>query len=87
LKSFGSAFGGETFAVLDSPTGANGAQFAISYDANFSNGQFHGGNDIALMAVPEPGSATALALGLSAIAGLKRFRRRKSLASGHSAHD
>lgn len=35
-----------------------------------------GGNDVVLMAVPEPGSTTMLALGLGSLLGLRRFRSR-----------
>ncbi len=74
--SFGADFGGETFTVLNSPVGANNALFAISYDANITAGTFHGGNDIALMAVPEPSAGVSLLLGLGALTGLQRLRRR-----------
>jgi autotransporter-associated beta strand protein len=77
MMSFGAGFGGETFTLLNDPIGGNHAQFAISYDANFATGTFHGGNDIALMAVPEPAAATSLMIGLAALAGLPRFRRRR----------
>jgi autotransporter-associated beta strand protein len=75
--SFGELFGGQTYDVLNQPVGADNTQFAITYSANFATGSFTGGNDIALMAVPEPSTATALLTGLAALGGLRRFRRRK----------
>ncbi len=76
--SFGDSFNGETFNVLTGgPTGGDGSQFAISYDANILAGTPHGGNDIALIAVPEPSTAMSLLLGLGALTGLQRFRRRR----------
>jgi autotransporter-associated beta strand protein len=75
--SFGAAFNGETFTLLNSPVGGDSSQFAISYDANFANGSFHGGNDIALMAVPEPTTPMTLLAGAAALLGLQRFRRNR----------
>jgi hypothetical protein len=74
------AFGGQTFAVLNVPVGAQNLQFAISYDASIANNQFSmaGGNDIALMAVPEPSTVATMLAGLASLAGLQRFRRRSS---------
>ena len=48
----------------------------VSYDfvANYSGGN---GNDLVLT-VPEPTSATVLAVGLGLCAGLRRFRRRSA---------
>ena len=46
--------------------GAN--QFTLDYD--------FGGNSVALIAVPEPGSLISLAGGLGMLIGLRRFRRR-----------
>ena len=37
---------------------------------------FSGGNDIALMAVPEPGAAVCLLSGLGLLLGVRRRRRR-----------
>lgn len=46
--------------------------FRISYDADSSGNSFNGGNDIALLAVPEPGSAALALLGSALL-----LRRRK----------
>ena len=46
--------------------------FRISYDANSTGNAFNGGNDVALLAVPEPGSAALLLLGSALL-----FRRRR----------
>ncbi len=58
-----------------------GYQFQISYhaDSTLGAGGFNAvsGNDVALLVtVPEPGSLTALAAGLTTVLGLRRFRRR-----------
>ena len=57
---------------------SGGQEFQISYNADVSRGLFTGGNDLALVAVPEPGSAALLLFG-SAL--LLRRRRRASPAS------
>jgi fibronectin-binding autotransporter adhesin len=49
-------------------------EFRISYDADFVSATLDGGNDVALLAVPEPGSAALLLLG----AGILIRRRRQS---------
>lgn len=48
----------------------------ISYEADLSGNSFLGGNDIAvqLVAVPEPGTITLLALGFAAVVGRRRRR-------------
>ncbi|MGV3533788.1 MAG: autotransporter-associated beta strand repeat-containing protein, partial [Chthoniobacteraceae bacterium] len=56
---------GEQFIVT---TGAFTQAFEISYGTG-------GGDDVALMAVPEPGTASCLIAGLGAILGLRRRRR------------
>jgi autotransporter-associated beta strand protein len=70
--------GGQTFNVIT----AGGRDFAVSYDANYDANPalatFHGGNDVALMSVPEPNSWTMLAGSLGMALGLQRFRRRRS---------
>jgi hypothetical protein len=56
--------------------GTDGQEFAISYTANFATGSFNdqlNGNDVAVMAIPEPNSMSILAGSL----GLQRFRRRR----------
>lgn len=50
--------------------------FQISYDANLATNSFaSGGNDVAIMNVPEPSALTALLGGLSVLLG---FRRRRA---------
>jgi fibronectin-binding autotransporter adhesin len=69
-----------TFAGLpDGSTFTAGTrQFQISYDANSATRSFDaGGNDIAIRAVPEPGSLVTLLSGLGMLAGLQRIRRRR----------
>jgi autotransporter-associated beta strand protein len=56
---------------------SNGQLFAISYDASFSAGTFSGGDDVAVMAIPEPNSMSMLAGSLGLALGLQRFRRRR----------
>jgi autotransporter-associated beta strand protein len=63
-----------SFTTLSS----NGQLFAISYDANFAAGTFTGGNDVAIMAIPEPNSMSMLAGSLGLALGLQRFRRRRN---------
>ncbi|OPZ30521.1 MAG: hypothetical protein BWZ02_00723 [Lentisphaerae bacterium ADurb.BinA184] len=48
-----------------------GKKWAISYEADLAGNAFLGGNDVALMAIPEPAS-----LALLALAGLLALRRR-----------
>ncbi|MEI9897830.1 MAG: hypothetical protein WDN28_29230 [Chthoniobacter sp.] len=59
---------------------AGGQAFAISYTANFNGGvgsTFSGGNDVAIMAIPEPNSLSMLAGSFGLALGLQRFRRRR----------
>jgi hypothetical protein len=44
----------------------------LSYFADSGTAAFTGGNDVALMGVPEPGSAALLLGGLGALVGLRR---------------
>jgi autotransporter-associated beta strand protein len=46
----------------DSFLNVNGQGFRISYDANSNTGLLSGGNDVALVAIPEPSSAALLLL-------------------------
>jgi autotransporter-associated beta strand protein len=57
--------------------------FAISYHANFGAQTFDGGNDVALMVIPEPNSWAMLAGSFGMALGLRRFRssRRRSMRS------
>jgi hypothetical protein len=43
--------------------------FVISYNAD-------GGNDVVMVAIPEPGTIVSVFGGLGALLGLQRFRRR-----------
>jgi len=61
-------------AALDGNTYTfSGQQFAISYAGNSSTNSFTGGNDLALMAVPEPSAASLLG-GFGIITLLRRRR-------------
>ncbi len=66
-----------SFLGFNTIYGTNGQEFAISYEANFSTGAFTGGNDVAIMAIPEPNSMSMLAGSLGLALGLQRFRRRR----------
>ncbi|TCO82172.1 putative secreted protein with PEP-CTERM sorting signal, partial [Chthoniobacter flavus] len=57
--------------------GTDGQEFAISYTANFATDSLTGGNDVAIMAIPEPNSMAMLAGSLGMALGLQRFRRRR----------
>ena len=71
LGTFGNASGAGNIVNV------GGQAFAVSYDADSVSGTFHGGNDIAVMAVPEPSSTITLLAGLGALLGGRRARRRK----------
>ena len=53
---------------------SNGQDYLISYQADFGSLSFTGGNDIALMAVPEPGVTATLLGGLAMLLGKRRRR-------------
>jgi len=55
-----------------------GQLFAINYSADSGSGQFNSsGNDVPIMAIPEPNSLAMLAGSLGMALGLQRFRRRQ----------
>jgi len=56
---------------------SGGQEFAISYHASFSGNSFTGGNDVAIMAIPEPNSVAMLGASIGLSLGLQRFRRRR----------
>jgi len=64
--------GGGTFTVAD----VGGFSWTLTTTANAATGAFTGGNDIAIMAVPEPNSLAMLMGSLGMALGLQRFRRR-----------
>ncbi|MDB6155103.1 MAG: hypothetical protein JWL90_3556 [Chthoniobacteraceae bacterium] len=77
---------GGTFANLSSPdttlfpgsdawTTIDGQQFALYSHADFDTNSTIGGNDLMLVAVPEPGVSLSLLGGLTVLAGLRRRRR------------
>jgi len=83
LGGFSNAVSGaSTFAPASNFVGVGGQLFAIFYDADFddftANGftaaSLSGGNDILLIAIPEPSRAVLLGLGLGALF----LRRRRS---------
>jgi hypothetical protein len=55
--------------------------FQISYADDAATGAFkvNIGNDVTLVAVPEPGVLLTLAAGISTLVGLQRFRRRSTV--------
>lgn len=54
-----------------------GQQWEITYLADASTQTLSGGNDVALIAVPEPGTWAMTVGGLGMLAGLRRFRRNR----------
>jgi fibronectin-binding autotransporter adhesin len=54
----------------------SGQPFRISYTADFLGATMTGGNDVALLAVPEPGALAMLLGGFGLLVGLQRFRRQ-----------
>lgn len=55
----------------------SGQQFQISYTADVSSGEFLGGNDLALLAVPEPSTWALLACSLMSLMSVMILRRRR----------
>ena len=78
---------GGTFAAL--PQGSllsfGGANFAISYTGDSAGGTFTGGNDVVLMAVPEPGILANIGAGLAFIMACGRSVPRGRTHRGLSA--
>jgi autotransporter-associated beta strand protein len=64
------------FTTVNAPAG-----FTVDYFADFGSGLLVGGNDIALVAVPEPGTWLAAALALGAVA----FSQRRRIANRFAA--
>jgi len=58
----------------DSIIDLGGQSFRISYDANSTTNLLSGGNDIALVAIPEPGSAALALLSVPLLFGRRRER-------------
>jgi hypothetical protein len=67
-------FGGAPFTSFVS----GGVEYALTYTAT-SSSFTGGGNDIALMAIPEPCPPVTFLCGSGILFALGRFRRRKSL--------
>ncbi|MEI8340314.1 MAG: PEP-CTERM sorting domain-containing protein, partial [Verrucomicrobiota bacterium] len=65
---------GQTFNYV---TASNGSVWAVFYGANSSNGNLTGGNDIALYAIPEPGTWAMLLSGFGVLLGLQRMRKNR----------
>lgn len=91
ILSFAPTYGDLFFIILNDSTDAivgnftglaNGAEFTagsqtfrISYFANSTNNSFTGGNDVALMAVPEPASLGMVLIALAGVFFLGRNRK------------
>jgi autotransporter-associated beta strand protein len=82
INGSGSAINGTFSSINGTPTALNeGAQFTvnsqqykITYQANFTGNSFTGGNDVALMAIPEPNALFSLCGGMAVVL----WRRRRS---------
>ena len=70
--------GGVTQSVVANHFTYNGQEFALTSTADFGGGGFAslGGNDVALMAVPEPATYAMLLGGLGMLAFWQKLRRR-----------
>jgi hypothetical protein len=65
----GASFNASNFVV-------NGQPFQLTYSANFTGAGSDGvSNDVALIAVPEPGAWMAMLGGMAMLAGFRRSRR------------
>jgi len=76
---FGSYFNGSSSVVGALTDGSNitynGQQFLLTYTANFEGNSFTGGNDVALLAVPEPSTWAMLLGGMGMLRVWQRTRR------------
>ncbi len=75
-----------TFATINGTSGTytegstftfNSMTWKLTYAANYEGNSFTGGNDLAIMAVPEPGTWSLLAIGAIGAAFASRRARRK----------
>ena len=67
-------------ATLNEFTDANGHAWAVFYGVNYAAGYSGGwtaGSDIALMAVPEPGSGVMLMGGFGMLLAFQRMRKNR----------
>jgi len=64
----------------------SGQEYEITYQASFSNQlfQFPGGQDVALLAIPEPSIGAILLAGVVLLGGFQRLRRRETDTDGKS---
>jgi autotransporter-associated beta strand protein len=73
--TFGNQSAGNVYTGNYSTITLGGQLFAVSYTANYGANQFSGtGNDIALMAIPEPSVVASILFGSAFLLGLRRRR-------------
>lgn len=75
--TFGSLNGVPTTLSQGSIFTFNSQPYEITYLASDAGNSFTGGNDVALLAVPEPGATAMLFSGFSALLGFKRMRKNR----------